>query len=157
VAAIRVHGATLKRIIGVTSFVAALGAIGGAMGGVLIVLLLTLLSAVSDAAGLFNNSWFWSWEVALTASGVGAAAGVVLGPLFAWTLLRNAPLWRAVGETAFASAIGYGLSLAVGGMALPAGLSVVGNIAAPLVFPVLAALRLRHEVNKSRRLAGSST
>lgn len=66
----------------------------------------------------------------------GAVYGTVLGPALGWLFMRAVPLWRAIGETAFAAALGVGVALATSGW---------GNavLAYPLVGATLAAVRLR--------------
>ncbi|MCC7001319.1 MAG: hypothetical protein IT357_04110 [Gemmatimonadaceae bacterium] len=127
----------MKRALVATALVAALGAIGGALGGLLIatIALLAELGAPTSVNVVQPNFGF----AALLGAIWGAAAGAILGPVFAWTLLRRAPLWRAVGETAFAAALGTGLVVAF----------VPGEawlLVGALVPSLLAALRLRREV-----------
>jgi hypothetical protein len=118
-----------------TSIVALLGAAGGALGGVVV------------AAGLIATSLVRRWlgadivvadTIFLTAisAGFGAAYGVVLGPALGWLFMRSVPLWRAIGETAFAAALGVGVALAIPGW----GLAV---LVYPMIGATLAAVRLR--------------
>ena len=81
--------------------VAALGAIGGAVGGIVIAAVVALSGGVHDLE-TFRT-------VVVIAALCGALTGIVLGPLYAWTLLRRAPLWRAITETAFAAGLTVGL------------------------------------------------
>jgi hypothetical protein len=50
-------------------------------------------------------------ELIAPAAGFGAVLGFVLAPVAAWTLMRHVPLWRAILETAFGTAIGVGVGL----------------------------------------------
>lgn len=131
----------MRRVVLATALVAALGAVGGALGGVLIATIALLAELVAPTPVNVVQPKFGF--VALLGAISGAAAGALLGPLFAWTLLRRAPLWRAVGETAFAAALGTGLVVAF----------VPGEgwiLAGALVPSLLAALRLRREVGAVR-------
>lgn len=74
-------------------------------------------------------------------SAIGAAFGVVLGPAFAWTLLRRVPLWRAIGETALAAAIGAGVAFVYP--------IVVTPFVAALSASTGAAFRLRYSFAKA--------
>ena len=92
----------IGRIIAVTALLAALGGVAGGLGGLLIVAAVALLVR-SGAGGLM---------VALEiGSAVGFAFGLLAGPTLAWTMLRRAPIWRAIGETALAA--GMASTLAV--------------------------------------------
>jgi len=94
----------------VTLVLGGLGAIAGALGGVLIVSLFTFVSFLNPASRPLINAddlWFFTYIATL----IGTSAGVILGPLFAWTLLRRAPLWRAIGETALAASLGAWLGI----------------------------------------------
>ena len=125
----------MKRNIVATLHVALLGAAGGALGGVLLAAIGVLTEFGRPGSYLAYGLTFDI--AALIASCCGAIAGAVLGPLYAWTLLRRAPLWRVIGETAFAAALGAGFVLVVVHEEtwLPLGAAVSS---------LLAALRLHH-------------
>ncbi len=130
----------LGAIAKVTGIVAALGAVGGAIGGAII-------------SGFVSLPRLWTelvimppfWAILVYTSFWGAAAGIVLGPILAWTLLRRAPLWRAVTETALATAIGVGVVFALSA-------PFAAFVGALTLAPLAAALRLRHEVRERRSL-----
>lgn len=120
-----------------TVIVSGLGALGGVLGGVFVALTFVthgILDPASRAQIDRSDIEFITYMSVL----FGATFGVVLGPLFGWTLLRRAPLGGAIGETALAAAIGVGLSQLV-----PWGYAL-------FLFPILsstaAALRLRAEM-----------
>ena len=142
------------RILGVTGIVAAVGAIGGALGGV-------LLAAVVGAVELVQREPFVLASgdnflfVATFAAGAGAIAGTVLGPLYAWTLLRAAPLWRAVGETALAAAVGVGVLLTLPTMGITMSWPILG--ASTILTSLLAAGRLRLETRRRQLRSGAAS
>jgi len=128
----------LPNILRITAIVAALGAVGGAVGGIVI-------AAVVGVSGGFPN-WGTFSTATVIASVCGAVGGTVLGPFYAWTLLKRAPLWRAITETAFAAAVTVGLIFAWlppwpwNDWLLLGGATVVSSAA--------AATRLRFEVGR---------
>ncbi len=122
------------RILGVTAFVSLLGSLGGALGGLVVAVILYADTVIRRSP----HAWIGPddlWFVVGMTSAFGAVAGVLLGPLFAWTLLRRVPLWRAVGETALAAALGAGAA-----MTLPI---VLTPLVAAVLAATLSALRLR--------------
>jgi hypothetical protein len=132
-----------RRIVAVTL---ALGAVGAVVGAVLAVL---SLAGVLLAIGRF----YLAPGPFLFVAGFGAALGFVLAPLAAWTLMRYVPLWRALVETALATAVG----IAIG--------SLVGPVrGGDLLWPVTlglagfgaAALRLRAKFRDAERAASAS-
>jgi hypothetical protein len=123
------------RIIGVTALLAALGGLTGALGGALIALGYVLVTEGSVNVGLLG-------VILRTAGVVGFGVGVVGGPLLSWTLLRKAPIWRAIGETALAAGLAAGVSMAFKVGVWPMiGWSVLGA--------TVAALRLRRASRSS--------
>jgi hypothetical protein len=131
----------LRAILRATGIVAALGAVGGALGGVVVALGLTARIIVRKWSGvdaIIGDTLFFT---AVSAS-LGAVYGIVLGPVLGWLFMRSVPLGRAIGETAFAAALGVGIAVAfpVWGLSL-------------LVFPILtatlAAARLRFTSTRS--------
>lgn len=88
--------------------VAGLGALGGALGGVLIALTIVTHQMLDPIARCEIARSDIEFITAVTVM-IGTTCGVFRGPLVAWMLLRRAPLWRAIGETAIAAAIGVGL------------------------------------------------
>ncbi len=128
----------LPSVLRITAMVAALGAVGGALGGIVIAAVVAVSGGIRDLE-MFRT-------VVVIASLCGAVGGTVLGPLYAWTLLRRAPLWRAITETAFAAGVTVGL---IFGLHLPwpwndwlllGGATVMSSAA--------AAARLRFEVDR---------
>lgn len=92
----------IGRIIAVTALLAALGGVAGGLGGLLIVAAVALLTR-SGAGGLF---------VALEiGSAIGFVFGLLAGPTLAWAMLRRAPIWRAIGETALAAGMASTLAM----------------------------------------------
>jgi hypothetical protein len=86
---------------------------------------------------------FREWLVYAVGGGVGAACGLICGPIAAWTLLRNVPLGRAILEPSIGAAIGGALGLFFarpGGIFAPIGGALAGLL--------LAAIRLRYEYRK---------
>lgn len=135
----------IGRVVGVTALLAALGGLAGALGGTLIALGLLLLTEGSPSFGILM-------AVLRTAAFVGFCVGGLAGPVLAWTLLRQAPIWRAIGETALAAGLTAALSLAADlshtleiGFWPMIGWSVVGAS--------LAALRLRVASRSQPRVA----
>jgi len=132
-------------ILRATCIVALLGAIGGALGGVVIVAGLVAAPLVRRWTGadvVVGNT------LGLTAlsAGFGAVYGMVLGPALGWLFMRAVPLWRAIGETAFAAALGVGVALAISGW----GMAV---LIYPMVGATLAAVRLRLVSDRIERRA----
>ncbi len=139
------------KILKVTGLIAMLGAVGGALGGVVIATIMVAGAVISGSPDPWPGLAVYGM-ITGTASLVGAGFGVVLGPLFAWTLLRRAPLWRAIGETALAAALGAGLSLEL----LPV-FSFLDPFKVPFVAALLAssaaAVRLRYSYARTERIA----
>jgi len=138
----------LGGVVRATLVVGLLGAIGGALGGALIATVLVVARLVPGFNGIGD-----AIESIASASAFigmfGAAYGVVLGPLLGWTLMRRVPLGRAIGETAFAAALGVGAA-----MVLPTwGFSI---LVYPLVAAVAAAVRLRYTHRLAPERTGSS-
>jgi hypothetical protein len=133
-----------RRALVVTGIVALAGGVAGAAGGGLI------MAAIDIATGSpfkldANTIAFYAF-----AKGIGFAHGFVLGPVLAWTFLRDAPLWRAVGETALAASI-------AGGVAILAGLSIFAASGAAILASGLAAIRLRRSLRRLRPAAPAAT
>jgi hypothetical protein len=124
----------MNRVLRVTTIVALLGAVGGALGGIVIASIVQVHAVVTAPPGPTVQPPFLA--IAMFAAAFGATFGLVLGPLYSWSLLRRVPLWRAIGETALAAAIGAG-----GGFVLSAATSA--PFAGALVLSAAAALRLR--------------
>jgi hypothetical protein len=127
-----------------TAVVAVLGAIGGALGGVVIAAAVTARSVVSR--GVDDLALGEVLMVTGLVAGFGAAYGIVLGPALSWAFMRHVPLGRAIGETAFAAALGVGAAFVfpIGG-------------ASVLVYPVfaalLAAMRLTYVSRPAKQLS----
>lgn len=136
------------RVMLTTVIVAGLGALGGALGGGLVALAMVtegMLDPVSRAEIDRSDIEFITSITVV----VGATFGVVLGSLFAWTLLRRAPLWRAIGETALAAALGVGI-----GFLIPWGYAL---FVVPILTSTAAALRLRLEMGRKQLPAAMSS
>lgn len=125
----------MLRALRATGVVAAVGAAAGVLGGMLVAALIGAMmladKAPSEGPGLGEIGFILG-----VSSLFGAAFGLVLGPLLGWTLMRRVPLGRAVGETAFAAAVGVGVSF----------MAPLGPFAIffyPVIAATLAALRLR--------------
>jgi hypothetical protein len=84
----------------VTAALAVLGAAVGALLGIVAIAFIALVtggpSALRDSPVLFP-----------AAATIGAGAGVVLGPVAAWTLMRHVPIWKAIAGTAAGTTIGF--------------------------------------------------
>ena len=127
------------RVLAVTAVLALLGGLAGALGGSLIGL--GVLLFVGGAP-----SWEIIRGVFTTAGAIGSGVGFVAGPVLSWTLLRRAPIWRAILEPA----LGAGLAASV---AFPFDIHFFAVIGASLLGATLAALRLRRSVNRSAAAA----
>lgn len=130
----------VRRVSRVTLAVAALGAAGGALSGIVIASIFVgvQILASPSPSPFIATLQFFVFASAYAAT-FGVMFGVVLGPLFAWTLLRRAPLWRAIGETSFAAAVDTGIASA----------TIIGSGSfwfVPVGCALIAALRLQWEV-----------
>jgi MFS family permease len=134
----------VRRVLAVTTGLAATGAVvGGILGGLLVSLL-----------GLVNRPISWGAPLFVVGAEFGAVVGFVLAPIAAWTLMRRVPLWRAITDTAIGTTAGAGVGLLLQPefrvLALsPVVLGVVGFAAAAL------RLRLFHRGAASRSVARS--
>jgi hypothetical protein len=136
----------LLRILAVTSLIAVLGGIAGALLGA--VLLAAIVSITQGTASLGDDNLI----AYFTASAIGFANGVVVGPVLAWLFLRHVPLWRAVGEAAVGAAVGASLAIAAASAGAVSGTALFGL---PLLFALGAALRLRISHRGQRVLRSS--
>jgi len=118
----------IGRILAVTALLAALGGIAGGLGGLLIVAAVALLGRSGTGDLLF------ALEIG---SMIGFAFGLLAGPTLAWAMLRRAPIWRAIGETALAAGMASTLAMVMSWNLIQ---SVCWAGAASLA----AAFRLRH-------------
>lgn len=132
-------------ILRATSIVALLGAMGGALGGVVVAGGLIATSLVRRSIGV---DLVVGDILGLTAvsAGFGAVYGMVLGPALGWLFMRAVPLWRAIGETAFAAALGVGAAMAISGW----GMAI---LVYPMIGATLAAVRLRLVSDRVERQA----
>ena len=89
----------------VTAIVAALGGVAGAIGGGVIMAAIDLVTGGTSGLTAANLPFYG------VATAIGFAHGLILGPVLAWAALRNAPLWRAIGETAVAASIGAAVAI----------------------------------------------
>jgi hypothetical protein len=102
-----------KRALVVTGLISLLGGIGGALTAVV----LTYLGNRIAGAAYAPSVVVYRWNI-----GVFATLGMVFGPMLAWTMLRNVPLWRTMAEPALAGLAG----------------TLIAFVFAPVLFPVLA-------------------
>jgi len=103
---------SIRRNLAVTAGLAAIGGVVGAVMGALGGALITLASAV----GLIREGPAGYFDIPFAAA-FGAAAGSVLAPIAAWSLMRHVPLWKAILQTTAGTALGV----------------VVGYLSAPLI------------------------
>lgn len=135
----------LRRILIITAALAGLGAfVGAILGGSLVTAIELFPSRASGA---------WSPAAFFVGAAFGAAVGLVLAPVAAWTLMRRVPIWRAIVDTAVGTTIGAGLGLVLQPRTPVLALS-------PIVLGVvgftLAALRLRlfYRAERATKTAG---
>ena len=102
--------ARTRRIIAVTAGLAAAGALTGAVCGVLALAPLF----ITQLLGRHLDRLVTTLGFLAPAAAVGAVAGLVIGPLLAWSLLRHVPLWRVILWSAVGTVIGSFYGLAVG-------------------------------------------
>jgi hypothetical protein len=144
----------VRQVVSATAIVAVLGGIGGALGGAVIATVFGLVDLLDG-----GSVWIFTAEnfrgVSLVAGIVGAFSGAVLGPLFTWTLLRRAPLWRAISETAFAAAVSVGLLLGLAPPWLGGGWLAIGGVT--VLGSTVAAYRLRLEINRRNKLLATES
>src|SRR5688500_9753175 len=132
--------ARTRRILAVTAGLAATGALTGAVCGVLALTPFLLPHVLHpDPDVLFAGVAF----LGPRAAAVGAAFGVVWGPLLAWSLLRHVPLWRVVLWAAAGTVVGSYYGLAVGSSGLVPGLSALFPALISGALPGMAAGGLR--------------
>ena len=134
--------ASIGRAFRATGIVALLGAFGGALGGVALGFGILVWDVIGRGHSLQPEG---IGMITLMTVGVGSAYGMVLGPLFAWTMLRRAPLWRAIMEPAAAAAITVVTML-------PLKSGAVGLFLLPVLVSAAAAFRLRFAVDRRLRL-----
>lgn len=121
------------RVAGVTAGLAVAGAVAGA--AVADVVLATALLVTQGPIVVFREGFIY-----VVGGLVGAACGLICGPIAAWTLLRKVPIGRAILEPSIGAAIGGALGLFFarpGGLFAPIGGAIAGLL--------LAAIRLRVE------------
>jgi hypothetical protein len=99
----------------VTAALSAIGVVAGAIAAVV----LTKLGNVIAGAPHPPPIVVYTWNV-----GAFAVMGAVFSPVIAWSMLRRAPLWRAVVEPALGGVVG----------------TVIGMLFAPAYFPVIILL-----------------
>lgn len=118
-----------RRILAVTGVVALVGGVVGAAGGTLILAVMSFaigspLHGIRDAA-IFGIAGL-----------IGFVHGALLGPLLSWALMREIPIWRAIGETAIAAS-------AVAAVVIFSGFSLIAASAGAFAAALLAAGRLK--------------
>jgi hypothetical protein len=126
---------SLGRVAAVTGSLALLGAVASA--GVVVVLQLGL--------GLVIDRSLLTLRALAGGAGVGALCGAAFGPAVSWTLLRAAPIGRAVIETSVGAAVGVAAAIAIPvvGLVPVFGIALAGAIA--------AAVRLRFATGRARK------
>jgi hypothetical protein len=120
------------RVVGVTAGLAVASAVAGSVVAD-VVLGAALVVSQGPVAALRDPF------VYMVGGAVGAACGLVCGPIAAWTMLRKVPIGRAILEPSIAAAIGGALGLFFarpGGIFAPIGGAIAGLL--------LAAIRLRY-------------
>lgn len=95
------------RTVAVTAALIVAGGIFGTIAGTLV-----LLAWQVSFEGLGSVSPELPWLLGLGVV-IGGGLGAVLGPLAAWVLMRNVPLWLAVGGTTLATVLAGGLTLVI--------------------------------------------
>ena len=126
-----------RRLVVVTSVVALLGGVAGAVGGALILAAMSLVVG-SPLHGIQDAAFFG------VAGLIGFVHGAVLGPVLTWALMREVPLWRAIGETAVAAS-------AVAAVVMFSGFSLIAASAGALAAALLAAGRLKLASQRTAR------
>ena len=121
------------RVVGVTAGLAVASAVAGA--AVADAVLATALVVTQGPMAGFRDPLVY-----LVGGVVGAACGLVCGPVAAWTMLRKVPLGRAILEPSIAAEIGGAFVLL---LAVPRG--IWGPIGGAVAGLLLAAIRLRRE------------
>lgn len=130
------HSVSPARVAGVTAGLAVVGAVAGA--AVADVVLAAALLVTQGPIAVFRELVIY-----MIGGLVGAACGLLCGPIAAWTLLRKVPIGRAILEPSIGAAIGGALGLFLarpGGIFAPIGGAIAGLL--------LAAIRLRYEYRK---------
>lgn len=126
-----------RRLVVVTSVVALLGGVAGAVGGALVLAAMSVVAG-SPMHGLLEPAFFG------VAGLIGFVHGAVLGPALTWALMRDVPLWRAIGETAVAAS-------AVAAIVMFSGFSLIAASAGALGAALLAAGRLKFRSQRKAR------
>ncbi len=126
-----------RRLLVVTSVVALLGGAAGAVGGALVLAAISLVAG-SPLHGLLAPAFFG------VAGLIGFVHGAVLGPVLTWALMRDVPLWRAIGETAVAAS-------AVAAIVMFSGFSLIAASAGAFAAALLAAGRLKFSAQRKAR------
>jgi len=97
----------------VTALISLLGGIGGALTAIVLTYLGNRIAGAIYAPSVV----VYRWNI-----GIFATLGMVFGPILAWTMLRNVPLWRTMAEPALAGLAG----------------TLIAFVFAPVLFPILA-------------------
>lgn len=126
-----------RRLLVVTSVVGLLGGAAGAVGGALVLAAMSLVAG-SPLHGLLQPAFFG------VAGLIGFVHGAVLGPVLTWALMRDVPLWRAIGETAVAAS-------AVAAVVMFSGFSLIAASAGAFAAALLAAGRLKFSARRKAR------
>jgi hypothetical protein len=128
-----------RRLLAVTSVVALLGGAAGAVGGALVLAAMSLVVG-SPLHGIQDAAFFG------VAGLIGFVHGAVLGPALTWALMRDVPIWRAIGETAVAAS-------AVAAVVMFSGFSLLAASAGALGAALLAAGRLKVSAGRKAKTA----
>jgi uncharacterized membrane protein len=136
----------VRRILIVILGLAITGAVVGSVLGIL-----SLWAASAILNGLPNAGAIP--DIASNGAKAGALVGAVLVPISAWSLMRFAPLWRAIAEPALGTTLGAVIgSLAAAYMKVGLKWSIIGALAGFL----LAAVHLRIVYRSSASPKGDS-
>lgn len=131
------------RIAAVTAGLVVAGGVFGTIAGTLVLLVWLVVLDPSNLSLAGLGTMLFAGTV------IGGGLGAVLGPLAAWTVMRDVPLWLAVGGTTLATFTIGGLGLWITGSPIVA--IVMGVVG---LFVSGAALQKRFRPREQRRIDG---